>query len=55
MPNPWGAATPSGGRLLGRQELIGQLQQAGFQNAEKKRLIPDEELSAFKAITGENA
>jgi SAM-dependent methyltransferase len=53
--NLWGAATSTGGRLPGKEELVGQLQQAGFQDVQTMRLIPGEELFAFKAITDENA
>jgi 4-hydroxy-2,2'-bipyrrole-5-carbaldehyde O-methyltransferase len=52
--NLWGAATLSGGRLPGKQEMISQLHQAGFADVEAIRLIPGEALFAFKAMAGEN-
>jgi hypothetical protein len=36
-------------------ELISQLHHAGFQDVQTIRLIPGEELFAFKALPGENA
>ena len=53
--NLWGAATLTGGRLPSKHELIGQLHQAGFQDVQAIRLIPGEELFAFKALPGKNA
>lgn len=53
--NLWGAATLTGGRLPSKQELISQLHHAGFQDVQTNRLIPGEELFAFKALPGENA
>ena len=53
--NLWGAATLSGGRLPSKRELISQLHHAGFQDVEAVRLIPGEELFAFKARPGESA
>ncbi len=53
--NLWGAATWTGGRLPARHELIGQLHQAGFQDVQTSRLIPGEELYAFKALPGKSA
>ncbi len=53
--NLWGAATASGGRLPTKDELIGQLHQAGFTEVQAIRLIPNEALFAFRAIAGENA
>jgi 4-hydroxy-2,2'-bipyrrole-5-carbaldehyde O-methyltransferase len=50
--NLWGAATLSGGRLPGKQELISQMRQAGFQDVQSIRLAPGEELFAFKATKG---
>jgi len=47
--NLWGAATSTGGRLPGKQELIGQLHQAGFPKVQAVRLIPGDEFFAFKA------
>jgi 4-hydroxy-2,2'-bipyrrole-5-carbaldehyde O-methyltransferase len=52
--NLWGAATVTCGRLPGKDELIGQLHDAGFQDVETIRLIPGEELFAFKALPGKN-
>ncbi len=52
--NLWGAAT-TGGRLPSNHELISQLHHAGFQDVQTIRLIPGEELFAFKALPGENA
>jgi 4-hydroxy-2,2'-bipyrrole-5-carbaldehyde O-methyltransferase len=53
--NLWGAATVTGGRLPSKHELISQLHHAGFQDVQTIRLIPGEELFAFKALPGENA
>ena len=53
--NLWGAATLAAGRLPGKDELIGQLHQAGFQDVQTSRLIPGEELYAFKALPGKSA
>ena len=53
--NLWGAATLTGGRLPSKRELISQLHHAGFQVVQTIRLIPGEELFAFKALPGENA
>ena len=53
--NLWGAATLSGGRLPGKQELISQLNRAGFQDVQTLRLIPGEGLFAFKALPKGNA
>lgn len=53
--NLWGAATLTGGRLPSRHELIDQMHRAGFQDVQTIRLIPGEELFAFKALPGENA
>jgi 4-hydroxy-2,2'-bipyrrole-5-carbaldehyde O-methyltransferase len=53
--NLWGAATSNCGRLPGKDELIRQLHEAGFQDVEAIRLIPREALFAFKATPGENA
>jgi SAM-dependent methyltransferase len=53
--NLWGAATLTGGRLPSKHELISQLHHAGFQDVQTIRLIPGEELFAFKALPGENA
>jgi SAM-dependent methyltransferase len=53
--NLWGAATSTGGRLPGKHELIGQLHHAGFADVQTIRLIPGEELWAFKALPGNKA
>ncbi len=53
--NLWGAATATGGRLPAKDELIGQLHQAGFQDVQTIRLIPGEALFAFKASLGKDA
>jgi SAM-dependent methyltransferase len=53
--NLWGAATLTCGRLPEKQELITQLHSAGFQDVQTVRLIPGEELFAFRAIPGRNA
>lgn len=53
--NLWGAATLTGGRLPTKHELIDQMHHAGFQDVQTIRLIPGEELFAFKALPGENA
>lgn len=50
--NLWGAATLTGGRLPSKKELVSQLHDAGFQDVQTIRLIPGEELFAFKAVTG---
>jgi len=48
--NLWGAATLAAGRLPGRQELVSQLHEAGFQDVQTIRLAPGETLFAFKAL-----
>jgi SAM-dependent methyltransferase len=53
--NLWGAATSTAGRLPGKDELIGQLHQAGFPDVQTIRMFPGESLFAFKAIPGKNA
>lgn len=53
--NLWGAATSTGGRLPGKDELISQLHHAGFPDVQAVRLIPGEEFFAFQALPGENA
>jgi len=53
--NLWGAATLTAGRLPGKDELIHQLRQAGFQKVQTLRLIPGDELFAFKALSGSKA
>jgi len=51
--NLWGAATSTGGRLPGKQELVSQLHHAGFHDVQVVRLAPGETLFAFKASPGE--
>jgi SAM-dependent methyltransferase len=51
--NLWGAATATGGRLPGKDELVGQLREAGFRGVEAVRLIPGEEFFAFRGMGGE--
>ena len=41
--------------LPGKDELINQLHEAGFQRVQTLRLIPGEELFAFRALSGANA
>jgi 4-hydroxy-2,2'-bipyrrole-5-carbaldehyde O-methyltransferase len=53
--NLWGAATLTGGRLPRKNELIGQLHDAGFPDVQTIRLIPGEALFAFQALPGKNA
>ena len=48
--NLWGAATLTGGRLPTKPELIRQLHDAGFPEVQTIRLIPREQLFAFKAL-----
>jgi cyclopropane fatty-acyl-phospholipid synthase-like methyltransferase len=52
--NLWGAATSTAGRLPRKDELISQLQEAGFQNVQAIRMFPGESLFAFKALPGKN-
>jgi SAM-dependent methyltransferase len=47
--NLWGAATATGGRLPSKDELVGQLQEAGFQDVQAVRMFPGESFFAFKA------
>ena len=47
--NLWGAATANCGRLPTAEELVSQLQQAGFKRVQAARLIPGEAFFAFKA------
>jgi hypothetical protein len=53
--NLWGAATSTSGRLPAKDELIGQLRDAGYQDVQAIRLIPGEALFAFKALPEKNA
>ncbi len=50
--NLWGAATANCGRLPAADELVSQLQQAGFKDVQATRLIPGEAFFAFKAHRG---
>jgi hypothetical protein len=52
--NLWGAATLTGGRLPSKDELVGQLHDAGFPDVQTIRLIPGEALFAFQALSGKN-
>jgi SAM-dependent methyltransferase len=49
--NLWGAATATGGRLPKRDEMVGQLQDAGYKNVKTIRLMPGEAFCAFKATS----
>lgn len=53
--NLWGAATATAGRLPGKDELVGQLHEAGFPDVQAIRMFPGESLFAFKAIPGKNS
>lgn len=50
--NLWGAATANCGRLPTADEVVSQLQQAGFEDVRAIRLIPGESFFAFKAHRG---
>lgn len=50
--NLWGAATANCGRLPTADEMVSQLQQAGFKEVRAMRLIPGEAFFAFKAHLG---
>lgn len=47
--NLWGAATATGGRLPKRDEIVRQLQDAGYKNVKTIRPMPGEAFYAFKA------
>ncbi|PTR16311.1 methyltransferase family protein [Nitrosospira sp. Nsp2] len=47
--NLWGAATATRGRLPAVDELVHQLQDAGYRNVQTTRLIPGDTFYAFKA------
>jgi SAM-dependent methyltransferase len=49
--NLWGAATATGGRLPKRDEIVRQLQDAGYENVKTIRLMPGEAFYGFKAIS----
>jgi hypothetical protein len=49
--NLWGAATATGGRLPKRDEIVRQLQDAGYKNVKTIRPMPGEAFYAFKAIS----
>ena len=53
--NLWGAATATAGRLPGKDELIQQLRQAGYQNVRALRLLPGEQFFAFQGHSEDNA
>jgi SAM-dependent methyltransferase len=53
--NLWGAATANCGRLPTANELVSQLQQAGFEDVQTIRLIPGEAFFSFKAHHGRAA
>jgi hypothetical protein len=52
--NLWGAATATGGRLPKRDEIVRQLQDAGYKNVKTIRPMPGEAFYAFKAISHYN-
>ena len=47
--NLWGAATATGGRLPSVDEVVDQLQEAGYQDVQSISLIPGDKFYAFKA------
>lgn len=47
--NLWGAATESGGRLPGIDEMVSQLNEAGYQSIQAISLIPGDRYYAFRA------
>lgn len=47
--NLWGAATASGGRLPRTDEMVHQLNEAGYKSVQAIRLIPGDSFYAFKA------
>src|SRR5271166_6325789 len=49
--NLWGAATATGGRLPKRDEIVRQLQDAGYKNVKTIRPMTGEAFYAFKAIS----
>ena len=53
--NLWGAATAKCGRLPKAEEMVNQLLEAGFKDAQATRLIPGDSFFAFRAYRGENA
>ncbi|WP_158628772.1 SAM-dependent methyltransferase [Dyella choica] len=51
--NLWGAATASGGRLPSADEMVDQLQEAGYRDIVTTSLIPGDRFYAFKAYRGD--
>lgn len=51
--NLWGAATAGAGRLPAEEELVNQLQQAGYRSVKTKNLLPGDRFVAFQAFHGE--
>ena len=47
--NLWGAATATRGRLPSVDEVVDQLQEAGYQDVQSISLIPGDKFYAFKA------
>lgn len=47
--NLWGAATDTGGRLPGVEEMVGQLRSAGYGDIEAIKLTPGDSFHAFRA------
>ncbi len=47
--NLWGAATETGGRLPGVEEMVGQLRSAGYRHVEAIRLTRGDSFYAFRA------
>jgi len=50
--NLWGAATSGAGRLPAEDELVKQLQQAGYRSVKTKNLLPGDRFVAFQAFRG---
>jgi 4-hydroxy-2,2'-bipyrrole-5-carbaldehyde O-methyltransferase len=50
--NLWGAATSGCGRLPGQDELVRQLQEAGFGRVKAMNLVPGDRFVAFQAFRG---
>ncbi len=48
--NLWGAATTGAGRLPAQDELVRQLQQAGFTRVKARNLVPGDRFLAFQAF-----
>lgn len=47
--NLWGAATDTGGRLPGVEEMVGQLRNAGYRDVKAIKLTPGDSFHAFRA------